>query len=508
MNSPSINPLLQEAQAPASFLSILATTAGQGIAGTATPAMGAAPRSREDAAPGEGSKEAAETAPKAAAQANVQEPGVQAAAATVVSSAAASVRSNPRTNEAPAANATERASNTNQKDAKAPVTPTTVAAPIPAPAATGAELPIAQPSATPGEQTAGTEKSQVPASQAAGISDGVTDGHEPLTANAATAAPRNQDAPAKGPQPETTDGSSNGSADTTQLAAAAAAAAVPQRNPVVVSQPNAVLPPALPLLPSAGETNTAGKPAQDKSADTTGVQNVSAVATPDKSHPAGSTNPTQGTDTQNSQPTGGQAAQHAQTDGTQAPAAAAAKNADATAMPTPIHDAPAFRHENSGDGPRPAEAMRTAAAPAEAAEATANSGINTARLIQTMSETEMHVGLHSAEFGDISIRTAISQQQVVAQISVDHSDLGRAIADATPGLQAKLGNDFGVHASIEVNQNGASYSGERGAASQQQQRSFAQTGRTESGTVSAEAESTGMKIGPAAGEGYRLDIRA
>ena len=104
----------------------------------------------------------------------------------------------------------------------------------------------------------------------------------------------------------------------------------------------------------------------------------------------------------------------------------------------------------------------------ERAGSTAAAGVSTARLIQTMSESEMRVGMHSAEFGDISIRTSVSQQQLTAQISVDHSELGSAISAHLPSLQSKLGSEFGLHASIDVNQLGGSVTGGNGQSSPHQ----------------------------------------
>ncbi|MGA8940620.1 MAG: hypothetical protein WB439_15770, partial [Acidobacteriaceae bacterium] len=86
------------------------------------------------------------------------------------------------------------------------------------------------------------------------------------------------------------------------------------------------------------------------------------------------------------------------------------------------HEVLATQHASSGT----AEALRASARGQELAasahvtggEDASASGINAARVIQTMGQTEMHVGMHSNEFGNISIRTAISQQQMVAQISV------------------------------------------------------------------------------------------
>jgi hypothetical protein len=97
------------------------------------------------------------------------------------------------------------------------------------------------------------------------------------------------------------------------------------------------------------------------------------------------------------------------------------------------------------------------------------SDLNAARLIQSMSQSEMRLGMHSAEFGDISVRTSVSAQQVQAQIEVDHNELGNAISAHISSLEAKLGNDFGLHASIEVNQLGSSHHNGQGQSPQQQQ---------------------------------------
>lgn len=97
-------------------------------------------------------------------------------------------------------------------------------------------------------------------------------------------------------------------------------------------------------------------------------------------------------------------------------------------------------------------------------------GINIARLVQTMGETEMHVGMHSEEFGNISIRTAISQQQMVTQISLDHNDLSQAITNHVAGVQTKLHEEYGFQASIQVSNQGMMFSGEKDGPSQGESR--------------------------------------
>ena len=144
----------------------------------------------------------------------------------------------------------------------------------------------------------------------------------------------------------------------------------------------------------------------------------------------------------------------------------------------------------------------------EGGEAVTASSINSAKLMQTISETEMHVGMRSTEFGDISIRTSISQQQLVAQISLDHSDLSQAISAHISTMQTKLGEDFGIRTSIEVHNMGSSLSGETGQSSQREQRSFIPSARIESALLpSEESAGTGLGALTAAGNGNRLDIR-
>jgi hypothetical protein len=156
----------------------------------------------------------------------------------------------------------------------------------------------------------------------------------------------------------------------------------------------------------------------------------------------------------------------------------------------------------AGDVPHAGELPHSA----EAGESAAASGINTARVIQSMGETEMHVGLRSAEFGDISIRTAVSQQQMLAQISVDRSDLGSAIAAHIPELQAKFGNEYGLHASVEVTQSGTSFAGNGNQSAPHQQKSFAQAVAVEHAATNSEMDNQSVRA--AADGARRLDIQA
>jgi hypothetical protein len=157
----------------------------------------------------------------------------------------------------------------------------------------------------------------------------------------------------------------------------------------------------------------------------------------------------------------------------------------------------------------PTKAQDSADAAAEQLERTgsaAGAGINTARLVQTMSESEMRVGMRSTEFGDISIRTSVSQQQLTAQISVDHGELGNAISAHLPSLQSKLGSDFGLHASIEVNQLGGSATGGSGQSSHQNHKMISQPVPLDSSALQADADP--ITLPHESLEVSRLDIRA
>jgi hypothetical protein len=125
-----------------------------------------------------------------------------------------------------------------------------------------------------------------------------------------------------------------------------------------------------------------------------------------------------------------------------------------------------------------------------------------------MGETEMHVGMHSTEFGDISIRTSVSQQQMSAQISVDHGALGAAISARIPSMQEKFGNDHGVHASVQINQSGASFGEGREHSSQREQKAAFRHAPVENAATGIEAELSALRAPPAVVDEYRLDIRA
>jgi hypothetical protein len=147
---------------------------------------------------------------------------------------------------------------------------------------------------------------------------------------------------------------------------------------------------------------------------------------------------------------------------------------------------------------------------AEAAGRPTGTGIDSARLIQTINQTEIRVGMHSADFGDISIRASLAQQQMMAQISVNHDELSQAMMAHLSTVQTKIGNDYGLQASISVHHQGTATAGHGGGQSYQQQ----QHPNTRSSRVINPAQPSAPEImtrpmpAAAVDAGYRLDIQA
>jgi hypothetical protein len=91
------------------------------------------------------------------------------------------------------------------------------------------------------------------------------------------------------------------------------------------------------------------------------------------------------------------------------------------------------------------------AAPASITMPQALPVINTAKLIQTMGQSEMRVGMRSNDFGNISISTSATRDLISAQISVDHGELARVITAHVPEIQARFGGNQAMEVRIDMN---------------------------------------------------------
>jgi hypothetical protein len=89
--------------------------------------------------------------------------------------------------------------------------------------------------------------------------------------------------------------------------------------------------------------------------------------------------------------------------------------------------------------------------------------INSAKLINTMGQSEMRVGMRSTEFGNISISTTASKDVITAQISLDHSELAKTLAAQLPEMEARLGSGQAVNVHIDMNGSGVGQGTGQGA---------------------------------------------
>jgi hypothetical protein len=113
--------------------------------------------------------------------------------------------------------------------------------------------------------------------------------------------------------------------------------------------------------------------------------------------------------------------------------------------------------------------------------------VSTAHLVQSANSSEMRLGMQSPEFGNISISTSVNHQALSAQISLDHSELGRALAVHLPAIEEKLGTAYGLQAKVELREgNQSSASGESGYSNSGQQakeQRQSQTGAAQTGAA-------------------------
>jgi hypothetical protein len=117
---------------------------------------------------------------------------------------------------------------------------------------------------------------------------------------------------------------------------------------------------------------------------------------------------------------------------------------------------------SSGTSTRTPQAQESGPSGTEPQPAVA--AINAARLIQRVGDSEIRVGMHSADFGNVSISTITSRGAITAQISLDHGELAKTIAAHLPETQARLGANQSVEVRISTNQQGVG--GEQGGTRQ------------------------------------------
>ena len=170
-----------------------------------------------------------------------------------------------------------------------------------------------------------------------------------------------------------------------------------------------------------------------------------------------------------------------------------------TGMPdVPVAIAPVMNTVDST-----ATALQTAAASVHSTQhedgvttvsgASAASGLpslQSAKLLQTASQSEMRVGLQSQEFGNITIHTSAVGQTVSAQISVEHPELARELAARLPEAQTKFGISQNVEVRISDGQQFSAGTGSNSSSAGQDQQSYRQSQANNSNSAAFRSVST------------------
>jgi hypothetical protein len=152
------------------------------------------------------------------------------------------------------------------------------------------------------------------------------------------------------------------------------------------------------------------------------------------------------------------------------PPTAPAATATATATATPSSTAVAATRQpaspgdaSGGDNPAaPASGSRDSATPAPVV-------VQSARVLERMGQTEMRVGVNTADFGNVELRASVCQDRVGASINATHIDLRTAMMAEMPSLERAMQQQ---HLRLDQLDFGAQTgSQDRGASAQQQPRS-------------------------------------
>ena len=93
--------------------------------------------------------------------------------------------------------------------------------------------------------------------------------------------------------------------------------------------------------------------------------------------------------------------------------------------------------------------------------------VQSARVIERMGQTEMRVGVNTADFGSVELRAGLSQDRVGASISAAHSELHAAMMAEMPSLERAI-EEHHLHLDVlDFSSQSGNY--ERGPGAQQQQ---------------------------------------
>lgn len=89
-----------------------------------------------------------------------------------------------------------------------------------------------------------------------------------------------------------------------------------------------------------------------------------------------------------------------------------------------------------------------------------------ARVLHSLSGSEMHINLNSEEFGRVSVHAAYGRDSITTQISLENSTMGNALGSALSAhlstLETKLGQEHGLPSSVSLATHNGSDTGSPG----------------------------------------------
>jgi hypothetical protein len=137
-------------------------------------------------------------------------------------------------------------------------------------------------------------------------------------------------------------------------------------------------------------------------------------------------------------------------------------------------------NESLTDSGTPSPAMKTGTAlPADSAAnpLPANGGVNVARVVERVGQSEMHIGLRTLAFGSVEVHTVVRDSQVGLAVGSERGDLRTFLAAEVPGLQTTFYQHDLHFDNIRFLDHGPGFDMGFSAGADSQSRSFQQGGR-------------------------------
>ena len=110
--------------------------------------------------------------------------------------------------------------------------------------------------------------------------------------------------------------------------------------------------------------------------------------------------------------------------------------------------------------------------------------LQSARVLERMGQSEIRVGLNTANFGNLELHTTVNQDRVAATLATSHSELRAALAAEMPSLERAMAQQQLTLDSFHLDTHAGAQDRNHGAPGDQQNRSRTWTGAAESGAAS------------------------